>query len=853
MSLESCLSKLDAFEKFSGENRNNGTAFELGNHQLVPIFDISEGDLRRFALAYGTGAGKTVIPVEIVKQLNKKGENSKVLVIAPKQTLLENWNEKTLEKYGCSMNVHNVNVREDRNIPDNADFVTVNYDKLIGSLGYLDQLVDYASGANLIVVDEFHNVKNRNAKTSKGFQKIIEASKGARLVALSATPCPDKLSDAGMMLYTLDPERYGHYKDTVFDINSDSEALWEMREKGQIRFFDAQSVASFHNLPRFDERQPVLVSMPQKYVGAYFGAFSDAFSISKLHNLERIAIESMIASDDTKDFLSDRLKKGHVLNFFSHLIHEPRKGSQDEAIFRRLEDLLFYIGAKNVRTIRGATKDDERREIQKAMHKGKLDALINQWDCTSEGFSEAAGNRAVSIIPLRSPYSPGRYVQIVGRSHRPGQFAPVEYVELHAHSEDLLSKIDGFVQDYAKQHDVKIKSTWAPSLFHRDSYLVRKGKEQAIFVLFTQRSHEAFNAEDLDINSLTQYAKRLSRKRIIDFSEKERDAFGVGTRSVMRYVGRNYEGGLKSDAEPLGKDYNRDNIILYTPGKINFFLSEAIEKIKSKEGEGKESWKIADLGCCSSAVFAQARMLYQALHSPESGFDYIVNVDGHPGFIRNAKSTLKKGDWLKEILNLKIPDFSEEEIERAREKLRRHDVMRNLEFLVADFTKDDFGKDYDAIVTSQCLQYNNQVNDRDIEKIVVNVNRALRERGNYLSVLTSNTRKGPSTTNQHDVENFEKILGLYGFEIEKYGHVSGKIKKKEVLKPFHYFHAVKIDEAPSELRSVKIDPVMYSDTVEYLTGGYKEQRIRRASVKEDHKTTEVPSRYEDGEGKEFEP
>src|SRR3989344_5922560 len=100
MSLEHCLSKLDNFEKFAGEFRKNGSGFVLGNHQLVPIFDAVENGLRRFVLAYGTGAGKTLVPLEIIKHLKKKGEEQRVLVIAPKQTFIENWDEETLEEHG---------------------------------------------------------------------------------------------------------------------------------------------------------------------------------------------------------------------------------------------------------------------------------------------------------------------------------------------------------------------------------------------------------------------------------------------------------------------------------------------------------------------------------------------------------------------------------------------------------------------------------------------------------------------------------------------------------------------------------------------------------------------------------
>jgi hypothetical protein len=853
MSLEHCLAKLDTFETFSAEHRENGSGVILGNHQLVPVFDAVENGLKRFALAYGTGAGKTIVPIEIIKHLQSKGKSPKTLVIAPKQTLLENWNHEVLGRHGCSMNVHHIKDQKDRKIPANADFVTVNYNKLNPSSRYLQHLVNFASEADLVIADEFHNIKNRSAKTSKGYQAIIDASKDARLVGLSASPCPDRLSDAGMMLYMLDPERFEHYKTIAFHIQEDPEALWEMRERGQIRFFDMESVAKFHNLPEFTEIDPLEVTMSQKYANPYFEAFKDTFNLGKLHNLERIAIEGMMHSQDTKEFLRERIKAGHTLNFFSHLIHEPKRGSPDEAIFMQLGELLKEVGAKEIATIRGATTGEQRIQIQKAMHEGKLDALINQWDCTSEGFSEIAGDRPVSIIPLRSPYSPGRFTQIIGRSYRPGQFAPVEYAELHAHSDKLLDRINSFVQEYAKENGVRIKSTWSPTLFHHDAYMIRKGKERTIFMLFNQRSHEIFDSGDLDINSLAQYAKRLSKGRIVDFSDREKGAFGSGTRTVTRFVGKKYGEGLRDNAEPLGKDYDRNNILLYTPGKINLFLAEGIEEIKEREGEKNESWRIADLGCCSSAVFTQARLLYQTLQSLKDkkvSLDHIVSVDGNKGFIRTAQETLKRGEWIDEVSNLRIPGFTEGDLLRAQERLRDHDYMNNLEFLVADFTKDQLGKLYDLVITSQCLQYNDQTGNRDIERIVGNINTSLREGGHYLTVLTGNS-KTKSFTRPEDVESFKSILDSYGFELLKYGHISGKEKNKVVVKPFHYVHAVKREDAPSDLIRVETIPTMYSNTVEYLTGGYKEQRFRRQSIKTEETTCPLPDVFIDDKGGEF--
>ena len=853
MSLDKLLQKMEQYEEFARLYRKNGNGFLLGNHQLVPIYDAVENGLRRFVLAYGTGAGKTIIPIEIIKHFQSKGKNPRTLVIAPRQTLLENWNEETLQKYGCSVNVHRIEDKNDKNIPESAEFVTINYDKLVSRFGYVEALVEYAQNADLVVVDEFHNIKNRRGKISSGYQALIEASKNARLIALSASPIPDRLRDAGMMLYTIDPERYEHYKRLPFHINDDPEALWEMREQGKVRFFEMGAVAQFHKLPTFTELEPMVVQMPQEYVPEYFQQYKDMFKLGKVQNIERTAIEAMLHSPEAKEFLRGRLRQGHVLNFFSHLINGPEKGSADEAIFFQLEEMLREVGARNIASIEGSTSDRDRLQIQLAMQEGKLDALINQWDCTSEGFSEVAGNRPVSIIPLRSPFSPGRYVQIIGRSYRPGQLAPVEYVELHAHSDELLEMIDQFVHEHAAEKDLKVKSTWEPTVYHRDAYLIRKSKEDKIFLLFTQRSHAVFDQQELDVNSLSSYAHRLSQSRVIDFSAKEKSKFGSGVREVGRFVGRKYDSGLKDNAEPLGRDYALEDIILYAPGKVNFVLAEAIENIKEREGATGDLWKIADLGCCSSAVFSQVQLVHQAMQEHKGkriGLDYIVNVDGHPGFVRSARHHLESKIWTKAISSLSAPDFSAEEMAAVQQQLRESNYMERLDFRQANFTTDDFGSGYDVVITSQCLQYNDQTTNRDVEKVVANVNGSLRYGGHYLTILTGNSHQ-KSFTRPQDVESFKRILGLYGFRVESYGHISGKKGKQEVLKPLHYVHAIKVGQHTNGLVNIDVIPVMYDDTIERLTGGYKIERFSRTPPKVETKTSPLPDVYIDGDGRGF--
>jgi len=845
MSLEYLLQKLENFQGFANSHRRNGNRFVLGNHQLVPTFDCVHNGLKRFLLCYSTGAGKTQIPIEVVKHLKSNGTPPKVLVIAPFQTMMENWNTPLLRESGLhNTEAYQINDLRDVPIPSQANFVVVNYEKLLEDRSYFEPLLNYAKEIDLLICDEAHNLRLRNGKRSRGGQAIVEASKDKRMIALTATPAPDKMTDMGVILYLLDPERFKQYRDVSFNVKEDSEAIWEMRERGKIVFFDRDSVKEFYELPDFHEREPIEVEMGDEFVERYFEAYSsedfDRLGLA-INTLERLAIESMIASPKTQEVLRTKLNAGHVLNFFSHLRNPPKRGSPEEGIFFKLEEMLRGLGTKRIESIHGETPKEKRIQIQEELFKGNIDCLINQWGCTQEGFSEVVRGRPVTIIPLRSPFSPGTKDQIIGRSYRPKAECPVEYQEFHSVSDKLLKRINDFVEDYASRKEIRVKTTWFPSLFHRDAHEICIGKEKKIRYFLFNRSHLEFDEERLNVSTLRSYAKLLSTKRIIDMSTRD-PTFGTGTRRVLRYVGVPFESGLNDNAEELGKDYSRSDILLYAPGKINMFIADYISRLK----ESDVSWKIADLGPCSSAVFSQARLLWQLLNNEEKSLDHIVNVDGNKGFVRNSSLFLEKGDWIDIIPKIKRKGYTTEDFIRVQESMRSIDYMSYLSFKRANFTLGGFGDGYNVVLTSQCLQYNNQTNGRDIERIVHNVNNSLIENGHYLVVLTSNTFKNSFTT-KHDFETFLEVLDMYGFRVEFAKHMSGisseEEKKKITLKPFYFIHAIK-DRESSGLIDLSEPPIIYANEVEVLTGGRRTERLWSVPKNESCITSSPDSFYD---------
>ena len=358
-----------------------------------------------------------------------------------------------------------------------------------------------------------------------------------------------------------------------------------------------------------------------------------------------------------------------------------------------------------------------------------------------------------------------------------------------------------------------------------------------------QRGHIEIDDDRLNVDSVMNYTKLLSKERILDFSDISH-YFGSGIRSAIQFVGVPYEQGLVNNVDPLGKDYDRDNILLYAPGKINLFLAEVVDKLK----KNNESWKIADLGCCSSAVFSQARILWQLLNN--QGLDYIVNVDGQKGLVNSARRYFENKQWINVVKEIEMQGFSKKDFNRVYNHLKNLDYMKNLEFRQANFTKDDFGNDYDIVITSQCLQYNDQTDNRDIEKIVMNINHSLKKGGHYLTVLTGNTFNN-SFTKPQDVNSFVEILENYGFNLESAEHIQGKSRDKVVLKPFHFIHAVKEREHNKGYAPFEIIPPMYIPSIIVLTGGVKFERHKHAVPKKEETLIYFPDKFVNQKGEQY--
>lgn len=167
-------------------------------------------------LADEMGLGKTV---QVLGVINADPDVRTVLVVCP-ATLRINWQREAEKWLTREFKCHVVEGRE----PPSADanFVVVNYDKLVGAGG--KNLVEalLAREWDLICVDEAHYLKNPDAQRTKVVLGAV-AKKGAegkpgliakarrRRLLLTGTPIPNRPIEAQPLLGALDSANFGNF------------------------------------------------------------------------------------------------------------------------------------------------------------------------------------------------------------------------------------------------------------------------------------------------------------------------------------------------------------------------------------------------------------------------------------------------------------------------------------------------------------------------------------------------------------------------------------------------------------------------------------------------------------------
>lgn len=158
----------------------------------------------RLFLAWDMGAGKTLAAIAIARTFKRH----RVLVVCP-AIVRENW-VRELQRHWPDVNVGNVTHGRNRKLPVAASAVRdASYKAEVQVVSY-DLLGECSKGGwDMIVVDEFHNLRSCTSKQSKAVRAVFSANPAAWAVGLSGTPIPNEASQLWNPVDTFFPGRWG--------------------------------------------------------------------------------------------------------------------------------------------------------------------------------------------------------------------------------------------------------------------------------------------------------------------------------------------------------------------------------------------------------------------------------------------------------------------------------------------------------------------------------------------------------------------------------------------------------------------------------------------------------------------
>jgi ubiquinone/menaquinone biosynthesis C-methylase UbiE/superfamily II DNA or RNA helicase len=712
-------------------------------HQIIRIHEAVRNGKKRILCADATAAGKTFTAVAIKGLLDEdymsqKGRKAKALVIAPNQAIESAWSSDEINKYAQALvfpaqnSIHIEKGNYDKLLRN--DFILVNYDKLsiADSFAkpneYLQNIVGILPDIDLIIVDECHNLKNINSNRSKAFRELVEKSVNKNFVMLSASPIPNRLKDAGFLLYMLDPQHYKFYSENEFDYSEDSFSIMNAMNSGAWFSFSRDDVKNLFSLPELRFGAPELgiesqhrFEMSTEAVQEYFEEWkSDSNIIGKIASLSQILLKHEI----------DEIEK------ICRKITDAQPNAQigiysfyKEGFSENLRQRLSQTYNDKVAVITGDVELKDRLQLAEKFRQGELKIAVNTISTVSESISLVTGENPCYVIFAEPPIVPANFDQAIGRFYRLNQEAPVTVVEIVPCSEKLNAlQIEETMK--RKGQGVRYRSSWTPGTIFEDKPKIRKQKQEEIIEKvgkgaiieghLLQIANAAEGSEDGRVYPTMPEPDKAKGNTNNDFNE--------GLKAVRRCIGLPIDTLVNSEARKyLVESYSMDNWEQTSSADTNKAIMSVLNSIENSSGKNLDS--ILDWGCGTACL---ARTIRRKIH----------NLDAIDEMLAVGKEKTK--------------DIYGEDSDSY--------------FHLGDAKQMPFDdKSFDLVSSSYALQYNCQgdKHKRDIEKILLETNRVLKRGGYGIFALPN------QATTPEDIDSLGNMLGKYGFQVLLSDFVTG--------------------------------------------------------------------------------
>ncbi len=737
--------------------------------QAIRVYQLLNNGHKRIMCADATSSGKTLtaLLMKLLLDKEKPREDKKphrVMLLAPDQSLKTGWSQAKLANYFANpSSVPRVAYIHDKKDLDSlclndAEIIAVNHHKLgfksdLTCNHYLNRIKDLLENIDMVFVDESHNYQHPETNRSRAIKEISDiCGKDTYFVLLSATPIPNVLSDAGVQLHLLDPEKYPF---KPYDPDQFPEAFRILRINGQLYSFTRDEVQQVFGLPNLKINNPSMVEMSKEHADQYFQIWSDINSPGfsrRILKLRKLLLQSKF--EEVKKIMEQNKNTDTQLLFFSLLkkdILDPLVGIGKE-----------IFGETKVAKIAHETTLEQRIELSRKFESGEVKALFNTAQVAGEAFPLIGGKRPVSLYFMEPVSDPGKFTQIVGRPYRFGQLAPVDIYTLIAFNEELKRRMEEAKPQLEQASGVKFRSTWRPSTIDLDFLEARIQKE----AIQNQKVMQGIRLSDVD-KIFTELS--TERPSTIDADEKQLVIRSLPPSPVsanikfiklLRGAAALYGCGVKDFIESIKGN-----------GELAQAAKNMFDAYTNKEIDYKKT-----TSAYTNRFIAQ---VIRALESKNSrNYSHILDIGSGPLCLTKAlKRNLISLDPWPEMLKAGLQEAGSIEMEKVPGGLEKS-------LLINGYAQKMPLKNesVDVAVSSYSIMYSAQGKSkeqvrREIEDALLEIRRVLSPEGYLILALPK------SRTTAREFETFKELLPNYHFKSAGFTG-GGKIDDKAVFSAF---------------------------------------------------------------------
>jgi SNF2 family DNA or RNA helicase len=526
-------------------HRAHHAAMDPVPYQFEPALQALAQPRQRILMADAVGLGKTLEAGILTTELMKRGKGKRILVLAVK-SMLTQFQKEFWNRFSIPLTrLDSQGIQRVRNkIPANMNPFFY-YDKSIISIDTLKQEALYRSYIeqsywDIIIIDEAHNVADRNSGSQKSTLAKRIASRCDTLIMLSATPHDGSAKSFASLLNMLDPTAIANPNDYTLDDFQDKGLVIRRFKKDiadqvkdefkERKIFTIKSNASMYEEDVFD----YISKLTFKTLDSKKRAGSELFRTTLVKSLlssplaciesikNRIKKIEKLDEDysddiDTLEVLLEKLEQVDSNSFSKYqelveLINKKmkwKKAPDDRIVIftERIKTLEFLkehlqqdlkLKENELVTMTGSMSDIEVNKIVEdfGQEDSKVKLLIAT-DVASEGINlHYLSHR---LIHFDIPWSLMVFQQRNGRVDRYGQEQEPEIYYMQTSSTDEEFKGDNRILDILiKKDDQAAKNIGDPSAF-MNVYSIEKEEEIVANAMETKKDADTFEKE-LDAN-----------------------------------------------------------------------------------------------------------------------------------------------------------------------------------------------------------------------------------------------------------------------------------------------------------------------------------------------------------------